>query len=261
MITPSARGGFFLFDLPRLSEHNRQVAMCFSAAASFAAATLLLPAGVETVRRCQSAGHTQLFPLSLLPIGFALQQGLEGLVWRNLPPHPTTGIEAPGPWLTPLALAYLFFAYGLWPAWIPWCALCAAQGRVGPAVRWVLRGLAGIGILGGLALWLPVLVDPAVAVPVLVGRSLHYGAVELLGGTPLAGKGPLLYLLLIAVPPLLVPSRGVQLFGASLALSSLLAYGWWQQAFSSVWCFFSALLSLQILWILRTEAVPLEVTA
>jgi hypothetical protein len=67
----------------------------------------------------------------------------------------------------------------------------------------------------------------------------------------------MLYLLLIAVPLLLVPSRGIQLFGTSLALSSLLAYGWWQQAFSSVWCFFSALLSLQLLWILRAETPPL----
>jgi hypothetical protein len=231
--------------------------MCFSAAASFATAALLLPAGAEALRRCRSTGRSGLFPLSFLPLGFALQQALEGFVWRNLSPQTSPGLDAPGGWLTPLALAYLFFAYGLWPAWIPWCALCAARGRVGPSALWALRGLLALGLLGGLALWLPLLLDPALAGPVLVRHSLHYGAVELLGGTPLAGKGPVLYLLLIAVPLLLVPSRGIQLFGTSLALSSLLAYGWWQQAFSSVWCFFSALLSLQLLWILRAETPPL----
>jgi hypothetical protein len=237
--------------------------MCFSATASFAAAALLLPTGLEALRRCRGTGRSELLPLALLPLGFALQQGLEGLVWRNLD-RGAPGPAAPDPWLTPLALAYLFFAYGFWPAWIPWCALQAARGRVGPAPRAALRGLLGVGILLGLSLWLPLLADPAPAVPFPVGRSLHYGAVDLLAGTPLAGGGPLLYLLLIALPLLLVPSKGIRLFGASLALSSLLAYGWWQQAFSSVWCFFSALLSLQILWILRAEppaAAPLEITA
>lgn len=237
--------------------------MCFSATASFSTAALLLPTGLEAIRRCRHSGRSDLLPLALLPLGFGLQQGLEGLVWRTLGTT-ATGPAAPGPWLTPLALAYLFFAYGLWPAWIPWCALRAATGRVGPALHAALRGLVGLGILMGLALWLPLLADPAPALPVPLGHSLHYGVVNVLAGTPLAGAGLLLYLLLIAVPLLLVPATGLRWFGASLAVSCLLAYGWWQQTFSSVWCFFSALLALQILWILRDESpagVPLEITA
>jgi hypothetical protein len=238
--------------------------MCFSAAASFSTAALLLPTGLEAMRRCRRSGRADLLPLALLPLGFGLQQALEGLVWRSLGATTAAGPAAPGPWLTPLALAYLFFAYGLWPAWIPWCALRAARGRVGPARQDALRGLVGLGILMGLALWLPLLADPAPAAPLAVGHSLHYGAVDLLAGTPLQGIGPFLYLLLMALPLLLVPAKGLRWFGASLAVSGVLAYGWWQQTFSSVWCFFSALLVLQILWILRLEppaGLPLKIAA
>jgi hypothetical protein len=238
--------------------------MCFSAAASFSAAALLLPAGLEAMRRCRRRGRADLRPLALLPFGFGLQQALEGLVWSSLgATAKATDPAAPGPWLMPLALAYLFFAYGFWPAWIPWCAFRAARGRVEPALHDALRALVGIGILMGLALWLPLLADPAPATPVPVGHSLHYGAVDLLAGTPLAGAGPFLYLLLIAVPLLLVPEKGLRWFGASLAVSCVLAYVWWSQTFSSVWCFFSALLALQILWILRLEPsaeVPRQIT-
>jgi hypothetical protein len=225
--------------------------MCFSAAASFATAALLLPTGLAALRRCRNAGRSDLLPLAALPLGFALQQGLEGLVWRNLDPG------EPGPWLTPLALAYVFFAYGLWPAWIPWCALRAAQGQAGWARRAALRLLLCLGGLLGLVLWLAVLADPGQVGPLPVGGSLHYGAVELLQGTPLAGGGPLLYLLVITLPLLLVPSRQIRLFGASLAGSCLIAYLGWQYALSSVWCFFSALLTVQILWILRAVPSPL----
>jgi hypothetical protein len=220
-------------------------AICFSAAASFTAAGLLLPIGVQAVRRSRAESCAEMRPLAWLPLGFALQQGLEGLIWTVLPSGPTS------PWLVPLSVAYLFIAYALWPAWIPWSALVLAQQHVGRGRLLALRLLLGLGALLGLTLWLPVLAHPLRAVPSVLSGSLHYGAMDLLHGTPLAGLGPALYLLLITSPLLMVPSRPVRLFALSLGVSALISQIWWQHTFSSVWCFFSALLSWQILLLLE----------
>lgn len=222
--------------------------MCFSAAASFTAAGLLLPIAAASLQRCQRGADPALRPFAAIPLLFATQQALEGLIWLDL------GHGAASPWRTPLTLAYLFFAYALWPAWIPWSALAAA-GPLREAPRLVsLRLLLGAGILLGLSLWLPLLAAPDRAGPVPLGGSLHYGAVDALQHTPLAGTGPAFYLTLIALPLLLVPRGSVRLFGLSLTLAAVLAQLWWQQAFSSVWCFFSALLSLQVLGIVAAGA-------
>lgn len=209
---------------------------------------MLLPVGVQAWRRSRTEAGVALRPLACLPLGFALQQGLEGLIWTVLPSGPSS------PWLAPLSVAYLFFAYALWPAWIPWSALVLAKQHVGRGRRIALRVLLGLGALLGLSLWLPVLAHPLRAVPSVMAGSLRYGAMDLLHGTPLAGLGPALYLLLITSPLLMVPSRPVRLFALSLGVSALISQLWWQHTFSSVWCFFSALLSWQILLLLDRNA-------
>ena len=60
-------------------------AICFSAAASFTAAGLLLPIGVQALRRSRSESCAAMRPLAWLPLGFALQQGLEGWIWTVVP--------------------------------------------------------------------------------------------------------------------------------------------------------------------------------
>ena len=215
--------------------------MCFSAAASFSAAGLLIPFGVASLKGCQRGGDPSLRPLAAIPLLFAIQQALEGLIWLDL------GRGSTSPWRTPLSLAYLFFAYALWPTWIPWSALAAAGSPLAPARTMILRLLLAAGGLLGLILWLPLLAAPGRAGPVPLAGSLHYGVVDVLQGTPLAHTGPAIYLVFIALPLVLVPRGSVRLFALSLTLAALLAQLWWQHAYTSVWCFFSALLSLQLL--------------
>lgn len=208
----------------------------------------MLPFGVQALRRSRSESCAEMRPLAWLPLGFALQQALEGWIWTVVPSGATS------PWLAPLAVAYLFFAYALWPAWIPWCALVLARRCVGVTRLLALRVLLGCGLLLGLTLWLPMALHPLRAVPSVLGGGLHYGAVDLLRGSPLAGLGPAIYLLVITVPLLLVPARPVRLFALCLGLSALISQLWWQHTFSSVWCWFSALLSCQILLLLQGAA-------
>lgn len=67
--------------------------------------------------------------------------------------------------------------------------------------------------------------------------------------------GPLLYAALIVLPLLLVPSNRVRCFALTLVVAFALTEWASSHALTSVWCYASALLSLQILWILRSEPV------
>lgn len=227
--------------------------MCFSARASFAAAALLLPLGalaVEGVRR----GHagTSRLPLALTPLLFGLQQALEGLVWLGLGP----GAPAIGNQLLPAAsLAYLFFAYGLWPGWIGFVALRWSDAAAAPRQHHWLRAATVLGVIFGLSLWLPMLLDPAASIPTLLQGSLRYPVAGWIDDRPgrLIGHG--LYALLVGLP-LILPPADLRWFGLSVLLAfafSQLAYA---HVFVSMWCFFSAVLSLEIVWIV-SRPVPL----
>ena len=220
--------------------------MCFSARASFTAAALLLPLGAVAVRHVLGERHASgRLPLALTPLLFGLQQVTEGLVWLGLAPDPPP--VAAG--LLPAAsVAYLFFAYGLWPGWMGFIALRWGDvGRGRHERRWLIGAIA-VGVLYGLLLWLPLLLDPPGSIPSVLQGSLHYPVPRLLPG--LIGRlvGQSLYAALIAIPLLL--TRGeLRWFGLSVLLSFVLTQLAWAPTFASVWCFFSAVLSLQIVWI------------
>ena len=225
--------------------------MCFSAEASFASAALLLPLGMASVWRSCRAGEMGLLPLALMPVGFGLQQALEGGVWLAL----SQGSLAALPRMA--ALAYLFFALALWPSWIPFMALrLSAPGRqswhVNQQRRHLLATLQGVGLLLGAALWLPLLLQPERIEPRVVNGSIDYGLSLLLGGGA-AEYIPALYAAVVAGPLLLLPSAKLRNFGIALLVSGVVSQWFYRHAFASVWCYFSAVLSGLIIWMVWSE--------
>ncbi len=62
-----------------------------------------------------------------------------------------------------------------------------------------------------------------------------------------------LYAALISVPLLLLPSGRLRGFGLALLASGLIADWVYRQVFLSVWCYFSALLSLLVVGLVWSE--------
>lgn len=217
--------------------------MCFSAAASFAAAATLLPMGLAAVRSSARKGLKAILPLALAPACFGLQQGLEGIVWLAVEQ------EVPSSWLRPAALAYLFFAYLFWLVWIPWSACSLDRGSPPSWRRPLLRGLLLLGALLGGLLWIPLLIEPGRIDPAVVQGSLAYGADLLADDWVNLRLGSGVYGLIITLPLLLLPDAGVRSFGILLVVSYILTQQLYLHAFTSVWCFFSALLSGMLLWL------------
>jgi hypothetical protein len=228
--------------------------MCFSSSASFGVAAGLLPLGLASVRYCQQEHRSDQLPLAFTPLFFSIQQALEGLVWL--------GLEREGSgWLVhPAALSYLFFAYAFWVAWLPWCVLCLNNQAPPPLRRWVLRTLLGLGLLVGAGLWLPLLIDGSLFQPAVVQGSLDYQTALLADRWVNLGFGSTVYGVIIALPLMISTSGRLRWFGALMLSAFLISHLLFAYAFTSVWCFFSAVLSASLFWILR-DPQPLALPA
>ena len=69
----------------------------------------------------------------------------------------------------------------------------------------------------------------------------------------------LLYALIVCLPLLLSPSWRLRWLALALALAFAIAQLAYLHAFSSVWCYFSAVLSILVLWVLAEEGLPAEI--
>jgi hypothetical protein len=227
--------------------------MCFSAEASFLASGFLLTAGSATWAIAREKGDRHTLPLALAPLFFGLQQGLEGLVWLGIDAHALPPGEA-NPATVAAALAYLFCAYAFWPVWMPWTAVSLLRRFGETTGQW--SWLPGLGLVPGLLLWLPLLSQPKAALPTPSGHALVYALTPWSEHLLPALVGPVLYASLIVVPLLLIPSGRVRTFALTLLLAFAIIEWANRQALTSLWCYASALLSAQILWILREKAPP-----
>lgn len=226
--------------------------MCFSAKASFIATGLLVPLGAAAIEIAWAKGQRRMVPLAMVPLVFGVQQACEGVLWLGLEAQPLASIGEPPAGMVWASLAFLFFSYAFWPLWMPMAAVwLLPRSRL---VQWPLvRALPLLGLLPGVLLWLPLLTHTSQALPHQSGRSLVYALPPWVAHLLPPFLGPALYAALIVIPLLLVPSARVR--GFALTLLGAFALTEWSssEALTSVWCYASALLSAQILWILQSE--------
>lgn len=219
--------------------------MCLSASVSFAVGSALLPAGVYCLHAALRKDRRYLL-LAFVPIAFGLQQVSEGFVWH--------GLNMEDDELTRRAsVVYLFFAMAFWPFWIS-LSLFVPESR--PRMRLVFALLAAVSLL---YFWLyaPIASDSERWLTTnIAGHSVRY-EVSGLPGYQVVPRAlwRVVYLLIVAVPlalgriggttePLIGPIGGVLLTGMFL-VSYLLFW----EAFTSVWCFFGAVLSLMLVFV------------
>ena len=197
--------------------------MCFSAGASFTASVLLFGMGSLSLYQAQRP-RERLF--AAMPMVFALQQFVEGLLWLSF--------EQASPWLTQLTThVFALFSHVWWPIYVPLAVvLLEPAGRR----RQALWGLVLVGaLLGGylLTIMLTYPVQARISGQHIEYLSPHFHALTTMG----------LYLLTTAFSPMLSSHRLVRWFGALSVLAFGAAYAAYATWFISVWCFFAALLS------------------
>ena len=204
--------------------------MCFSATASFIASGSIGSIGLAGLREVKKSPQ---FALALIPVVFAVQQGIEGIIWVSTDSTCVTFVASK---------AYLFFAYTFWPVYIPWAV------RLGETVKKrkdILFPFLIAGTLIGLyGLWLAFIAPEH---PVLVNENLQYQIPEkyyIFG---------ILYVLAVTIPCLISTSKWIKIFGIFLFLTFLVALIFSYQAVASVWCYYSAFASILVYFHLRAQ--------
>jgi hypothetical protein len=211
--------------------------MCFSAHASFTAGAILLGVGVAALRKTTKPSQR---PFAAIPVVFSVQQFLEGLLWVSL------GDEAFAAFYTPSMYLYLFIAMSLWPLWVPLSV-------------WVLEEAPG----QKKKLMVPIVLGAMASAFYLI-CLLFFGAsaqvdcyhVQYALGYPYSKYVELLYVMATAAPFFLSSWKRMPVFGFSLLASLAVTLIFYKQFSLSVWCFFAAVLSVQVLWAVVVNNAP-----
>jgi len=210
--------------------------MCFSLEASFIASATLAAIGTKTIQITRNKDYL-LF--SSIPVLFALQQFCEGILWALLSCRPESV------WRIVFAHGFLFFAFLVWPIYIPLSLALPEKDKTRKAL---LYSLILLGI----------------TVSALSGFFMFYNGIdarilschifyEITIPKILFPWNAAAYIVAVSVPFFVSSIKYTKYFGVILLISAFASYYIWYYWFTSVWCFFAALLSISIYWILRTN--------
>ncbi len=219
--------------------------MCFSAEASFVGGAVLSAAGVVSMRRVSRPAQ-RLF--AAIPLFFAFQQLAEGVLWTTLRPGGNERLQSAA------AHVFLITALVIWPVMIPLSMYLLEEVK---KRKRVLAGLMAAGAV--LALFYAYCLIFYNVTPRINGFHIQY--VDNFPRT-FVELAFLLYLAATIAPLFVSSVRRMRAFGVLIAVSCLVTGVFFAQYLTSVWCFFAALLSVTVCWILsepRTRAVPVPV--
>lgn len=216
--------------------------MCFSAEASFGASAAIAVIGAVAVKKAETVPQ-KVF--AMIPVFFAIQQCMEGILWLSLS---STTCDA---WEGPATYVFLFFAWIVWPVYIPlsvWL-LEVKKGR-----RQVVAALMFVGAIVSAVLAYRLIFDNVHAeiagyhIRYVMEREYHSGI--LMG---IAYFVP-------TVVSLYVSSRERMVHVATtILISFIITMLFFREHLISVWCFFAAVTSVATLWALygmKSEVEP-----
>lgn len=207
--------------------------MCFSAAASFTASAVLGVVGIATIARAKNGREV---PLAIIPLFFAVQQFIEGLLWVSL-----RGTQE---YALPLTYLFLFFALLWWPIFAPLATYFIEDV---PWRKKIIAGFCVLGIVVGVAQYSAFLWHPTTGE--VINKCIFYTAWRPFPQLPIV----ILYGLATVGASLISSKRIINLFGILSAIFAFIAWRIYAANFSSVWCYFAAVLSLILYFYFRSK--------
>jgi hypothetical protein len=209
--------------------------MCFSATVSFVAGVSLSIFGAVTVKMTKRKAEISF---AMIPLLFGLQQIIEGVLWLSFQ------FDAP---VLNVRMTYVFtlFSHVLWPIYVPFSIYLIET------VVWrkkVLAVFQAVGVALGIYLLYSIVKFPVIS---KIDEHMVYVL-------PFVRKHPVmeLYLAATCVAPFFSSHNFVRLFGFLTLLLFIVALWFYTVALFSVWCFFSAILSVIIYLHFKFVHVP-----
>jgi hypothetical protein len=217
--------------------------MCFSANASFIAGAVLTVVGVASVSQVRKPVH---LIFASMPILFAIQQFCEGFVWLSL--SDPDFVE----WHLFAKYAFLIFAQVIWPFWIPLSFLSIERL---PARRKIIRYFLFAGIAGSIMLIYRLIFSPAIAQ--IDGCHISY---EIGTSKTLLIVTSILYVAAIVIAPFFSSWKSSIVLATANVVSLVVTHTFYEVYLVSVWCFFAAVQSVIVFFIMREIKRKSELT-
>jgi hypothetical protein len=212
--------------------------MCFSPTASFIGGAVISAIGIATIRKVHKPSHV-LF--ATIPLFFGFQQIVEGLLWLALQ---KPGLEGLG---SVSSHIFLVMAQVIWPVMIP---VSIMHMESSPKKRKILSVFLAVGII--LACYYSYCLITFSIHPIILGYHIQYDTEFPKSLAMLA----FVFYIAATLPPLFISSiKRMYLFGLLMTFSCLVTGIFYTQYLTSVWCFFAALISAVIYWILSDSKV------
>ena len=212
--------------------------MCFSAPGSFILGTALIGSGIYNVSQAKNGNH--LF-LAATPMLFGIQQIAEGGVWLAI----NAGNQL---WLTIYSLGFLFFSVFFWPLWIP---LSSYQFEAPGWRKEIIKYFFWAGTIYGSAWYLAMLINCPTLHPIIIKHSIAYESFVASMDPGFLAASYLIYAVIVIGGLIFSSAFLIRLLALLLSITVAVAGVFFYYAFSSVWCFMAAILSLYLLWVIK----------
>jgi len=208
--------------------------MCFSPEASFAGGIIISTIGIATVKKVHKPSQ---LVFASIPLFFGIQQIAEGFLWLTFPYPEYETIQKISTY------TFLVMAQVLWPLIIPGSVLLMEENKT---KKKVLKTLLLLGL--SLALYYSFCLLLYNVSPQIMDYHIQYKT-----DFPRSLRIPVFVAyLIVTITPLFVSTvKKTHLLGLLMFLSCLVTALFFRQYLTSVWCFFAALISGVIYWILR----------
>lgn len=215
--------------------------MCYSAGASFDTGVVIKAVGVAAVKGAHKPSQ-RLF--AIIPLLFGIQQFAEGWLWLTLQSSDYEIVKSI------CTYGFLITAQVICPVIIPLSVLLMEEDS-----KWrkILRNLLVAGM--ALSLYYAFYLLFSNVASVILNCHILYTV-----GSPKTLALPtFLFYLAITIAPLFISSvKRIYSMSILMFLSLAVAVFFYKVHLTSVWCFFAALISMVILWILRFNCACAE---
>lgn len=211
--------------------------MCFSAAASFTGGAIVSTIGFATMKKARKPSQ-RLF--AGIPLFFGVQQIAEGFLWLSLTNADYASLRQSS------MMLFLFMARVFWPAMLPFSVLWMEDD---PGRKKKLAVLLAMG--SSVSLYYTYCLIFLRVAPDIAGHHIQY-----ISDFPESLAVPVFIIYFIAsiVPLFISTMKNVSVLGVLMAVSGIASAIFFTLYLTSVWCFFAAVISVVIYWILSDGA-------
>jgi hypothetical protein len=172
---------------------------------------------------------------------FGIQQAFEGFVWLGIDSNQINIINTS-------ALCFLFFSHFFWLFWLPFTAYSVEKNLF---LKKILGAFSFVGLVFGACLYYPLLIHSSLLQIQVIDNSIYYKTKFFFEDFVPPNFSWMAYILIILIPLFISSNRSFNFLGGLVFMAAIFSYVVFSYAFISVWCFFAAIVSIYLIYVVN----------